>query len=410
VITGFSRAALRAVLAAGLGIVLAFGGVAATATPAQAAPTTPSEDPFYTPPSPLPPGGPGTIIRSRQARFALDSSVNSWQVLYKSESATGASIAVSGTVLVPGSAWTGPGPRPLVSWGVGTRGVGDACAPSHTLSNGLDYEILFVQEALRRGWAVAVTDMEGLGTPGQHTYEVGRSQGKAMLDIARAAQRLSGTGLGGTTPVGLFGYSQGGTTVGWAAELAPTYAPGLAIKGAAAGGVPADLIAVARYLDGGVGTGLALLAALGYDAAYPELDLERFLNDRGRELMADAQNVCLVSFNGFTTLLGTAFTRISDYTTSDPLATEEWQRRLNENKLGSNAPAVPVFMGHAVFDELIPIAQANRLRRDWCARGVNVTWRTYLLAEHALGMVWTQPDAMRFLSDRFAGRQTSGNC
>ena len=40
--------------------------------------------------------------------------------------------------------------------------------------------------------------MEGLGTPGQHTYEVGRSQGKAVLDVARAATRLSGTGLSGT--------------------------------------------------------------------------------------------------------------------------------------------------------------------------------------------------------------------
>ncbi|WP_255277145.1 lipase family protein [Actinomadura madurae] len=156
--------------------------------------------------------------------------VKSWQVLYRSETADGRPTAVSGMVLVPAKAWTGLGNRPLLSYAVGTRGLGDACAPSYTLTRGLDYEELFIADALSRGWAVAVTDMEGLGTPGRHTYEVGRSQGKALLNVARAAQRLPDAGLGGG-PVGLWGYSQGGTSSGWAAELAATYAPELAIKG-----------------------------------------------------------------------------------------------------------------------------------------------------------------------------------
>ncbi|SEG88143.1 Secretory lipase [Thermomonospora echinospora] len=403
------RPALRAASAAALSAVLMLTGLVAGATAAQAAPT-PSEDPFYTPPAPLPAGGPGTVIRSRESRFSADSTVKSWQVLYKSESATGASIAVSGTVLVPGARWTGPGPRPLVSYGVGTRGIGDQCAPSYTLSGGFDYESGLINQALQKGWAVAVTDMEGLGTPGMHTYEVGRSQGKAVLDIARAAQRLPGTGLTTATPVGLWGYSQGGTSTGWAAELAPTYAPELSLKGAAAGGVPADLIVVARYLDGGLGMGLAFTAAVGYDAAYPELNLAGYLNDAGRALLARGQSLCLVSADGISTYLGTAFKRISDYTTTDPLATPAWQRRLNENRLGSAAPAVPVFQGHALFDEIIPLTQADRLRRDWCARGANVTWKVYPLAEHALGLVGSMPDALRFLADRFAGTPVRGNC
>ena len=62
--------------------------------------------------------------------------------------------------------------------------------------------MLFIKAALDRGWAVAVSDYEGLGTPGQHTYVVGRSEGRAVLDMARAAQRLPGTGLTTSTPVG----------------------------------------------------------------------------------------------------------------------------------------------------------------------------------------------------------------
>jgi dienelactone hydrolase len=312
-------------------------------------------------------------------------------------------------VLVPTKAWTGQGKRPIVSYAVGTRGLGDACAPSYTLTQGMDYEMFFVADALSRGWAVAVTDMEGLGTPGQHTYEVGRSQGKAVLNMARAAQRLPDAGLG-TSPIGLWGYSQGGTSSGWAAELAASYAPELDIKGAFAGGVPADLLAVAKGLDGSPFVGLMFMAAVGYDAAYPELDLEKYLNDNGRELLRKAEHLCLVSVDGIGTLAGTLFKKISDYTTSDPLDTPQWQQRLAANKLGSTAPSVPVLQTQAVYDEIIPFAQADTLHKAWCAKGANLTWKTYTFAEHATGMLWSEPDAMAFLGDRFAGKPVTGNC
>ena len=335
--------------------------------------------------------------------------VRAWQVLYRSETVQGDATAVSGTVLVPEKAWTGGGERPLVSYAVGTRGLGDACAPSRSLSQGTDYEELFVADALGRGWAVAVTDMEGLGTPGQHTYEVGGSQGRAVLNMARAAQRLPDAGLGGG-PVALWGYSQGGTSAGWAAQLASSYAPDLRLKGVFAGGVPADLRAVADSLDGSPFVALMFMAAVGYDAAYPELGLDGYLNDRVRDLLRRAKDLCLVSVDGFTTLLTTGFTKIGDYTTRNPLETPQWQRRLDENKLGGTAPSVPVFQTQAVFDEIIPLRQADTLHKAWCAKGANVTWKTYALAEHATGMLWSEPDAMAFLADRFAGKPVQGNC
>lgn len=410
------RRVLRTVAASCVGLAMAATALQGTAAAAPQDTSPPAEDPFYTPPAPLPAGAPGDVIRSRPAVFSMDpigrspyEGVTSWQVLYRSETVQGAPTAVSGMVLVPTKAWTGPGKRPLVSYAVGTRGLGDACAPSYTLTQGMDYEMFFVADALSRGWAVAVTDMEGLGTPGQHTYEVGGSQGKAVLNMARAAQRLPDAGLGGS-PVGLWGYSQGGTSSGWAAQLADSYAPELDIKGAFAGGVPADLLAVAKGLDGSPFVGLMFMAAVGYDTAYPELDLEKYLNDAGRELLKKAESLCLVSVDGIGTLAGTLFKKISDYTTSDPLATPEWRQRLDENKLGSAAPSVPVFQTQAVYDEIIPFAQADTLHKAWCAKGANLTWKTYTFAEHATGMLWSEPDAMAFLSDRFAGKPVTGNC
>ncbi len=410
------RRVLRTVAASCVGLAMAATALQGTAAAAPQDTSPPAEDPFYTPPAPLPAGAPGDVIRSRPAVFSMDpigrspyEGVTSWQVLYRSETVQGAPTAVSGMVLVPTKAWTGPGKRPLVSYAVGTRGLGDACAPSYTLTQGMDYEMFFVADALSRGWAVAVTDMEGLGTPGQHTYEVGGSQGKAVLNMARAAQRLPDAGLGGS-PVGLWGYSQGGTSSGWAAQLADSYAPELDIKGAFAGGVPADLLAVAKGLDGSPFVGLMFMAAVGYDTAYPELDLEKYLNDAGRELLKKAESLCLVSVDGIGTLAGTLFKKISDYTTSDPLETPQWQRRLAANKLGSTAPSVPVLQTQAVYDEIIPFAQADTLHKAWCAKGANLTWKTYTFAEHATGMLWSEPDAMAFLADRFAGKPVAGDC
>src|SRR5262245_45119896 len=85
-------------------------------------PPFPRDDAFYRPPTPLPSGRPGDVISSRASRFTLDpinkapvADVTARQVLYRSTDALGQPMAVSGTVLVPTTPWTGPGSRPMVS-------------------------------------------------------------------------------------------------------------------------------------------------------------------------------------------------------------------------------------------------------------------------------------------------------
>lgn len=379
-------------------------------------PPFPSDDAFYEPPSPLPAGNPGDIISSRPSRFTLDpigkvpvADVSSTQVVYRSTDALGQPMAVTGTVLVPTRPWTGLGRRPLVSWAVGTRGVGDDCAPSYTLSQGADYEGLFIKAAIDQGWAVAISDYQGLGTPGLHTYMVGPSQGRAVLDMARAAQRLPGSGLSSSTPVGLMGYSQGGGAAGWAAELESSYAPELDVKGSVLGGVPGDLTATAAFLDGSLAVAFALMAAIGLDAAYPELNLEQYLNPRGQALIDSSQDLCLVDVDGFATLIDVAFTSIDDYTTTNPLDTPAWQARLEGTKLGKVKPSAPVFQYHGIVDEIVPYPQAAQLRRTWCNKGASVTW-TPLPGEHLLGMVEGAPLGVPWMAARFAGIPTWGNC
>ncbi|MPZ81535.1 MAG: lipase [Actinophytocola sp.] len=372
----------------------------------------PSGDPFYTPPQPLPAGVPGDVIRQRTVNVYAEPlgvfpmPVNAWQILYRSTSATGTADAVSGTLLVPKAPWQRGGARPLVSYAVGTHGLGDSCAPSYKLRTGTENEILLISQALLRGWAVVLTDYEGLGTPSRHTYAVGRSEGHAVLDAARAAARVPGSGLSASGPVGVFGYSQGGQATTFAGELAPTYAPELNLVGIATGGVPADLAAVARFNDGNVGFSLVLGAAVGYAAAYPDVPFEQILNDTGRATVPRVAQACTVELATIA-----PFRHLNDFVTvPDPLADPRWQARLTENRAGTRAPAAPVYLYHGTADELIPLAVGRRLRTQWCDLGASVRWQEIPLAEHILGVSVGGPAAMTWLGDRFAGRPVTSNC
>lgn len=396
---GFARRAWQRSLATVVVAMLAATALttSAAATPAEP-PRGPDGDAFYVPPNPLPPGAGGDVIWWREVSATPLSTT--YLVLYHSESATGNPIAVSGRVMVPNRPWHGKGPRPIVSVAGGTRGIGDDCAPSKFQP---DYERPLNEAMLAQGWAIAMTDYEGLGTPGGHTYVVGQSEGRAVLDATRAATRLPVAGLAAGGPVAFTGYSQGGGGAAWAGELAPDYAPELDVVGIAAGGVPADLPALRPLADGGLGFGLYMMAGFGFDTAYPELDLHSFLNEKGRALYEREQDACIDRAFLY------AFQRMSQYTTSDPLADPRWQARMNENRLGANPPEVPIYLFHGVLDELVAYGQAKTLRKEYCAAGADVLWAS-LPGEHVVTMVQAAPTVVAYLAGRFAGRPAPTNC
>lgn len=361
---------------------------------------------FYEPPASLP-ARPGDVIATAATNFGLNLNVTSTAIKYRSTSATGQANYVTGTLLVPNAAWTGGGPRPLVAYAVGTQGLADDCAASRSMTNNLLYEQANVQALLDRGWAVAVTDYEKLGTPGDHTYVVKNAEAHAVLDLVRAAQRLPGSPVAADAPVAVVGYSQGGQAAAAVAELEATYAPELNIKGVAAGGVPSDLAKLADHLNGAGNLFFSFLAfaAAGLGSAYPELNLEAYLNQAGRDMLAAGREACLV--DGLT--LG-AFKNIAAVTTTNPLATPQWQARVNEQKLGGARPQVPVYLYHGLLDEIIPYDQGTGLRTSWCARGARVQWADYLLADHLLGIFAAQGDVVNWVNARFTNQPFTPTC
>ncbi|MDQ7805108.1 lipase family protein [Amycolatopsis sp. A133] len=394
----------RRVLAALVALVLTAGFAPAAAAAPPPGGTGPFDDSFYTPPSPLPAGKPGDVLRWRPSNAGpRKASVDAWQVMYLSTNALGQPDAVTGTVLVPKTADRAT--APIVAFAPGTHGPAFACTPSAMIGIGAFYEQPGLDDLLDAGYAVAVPDYEGYRTAPETTYVVGRSEGPAVIDAVRAAQRLGAAGLSASAKVVFRGYSQGGGAAAWAGELQPAYAPELNLVGIAAGGVPADLVQVTLQLDGKSGFGVFAYALLGLDQAYPELQLDSFLSDNGRAKLAEMrQSAC--TFELLTTY---ANQKIADYTTGPGYIKPAWVARLNENKLGGTPPRVPVFLYHATGDQLVQFAQADSLHKAYCAAGVPETWKTYD-TDHITLVYTGNADVLAFVKDRIAGKPATASC
>lgn len=390
---------------------LATGALAPTT--ARAAVTEPPRPAFYETPASLP-GANGALIRSEAMTFLLDpldvtSLVrNAKRVLYKSTNRAGRAIAASGTVLVPNAPWIGVGSRPVIGYAPGTQGMADRCAPSRQFSEGIEYEGIGIEGLLLRGYAVAMPDYEGLGTVGVHTYMDRVSQGRATLDVVRAAQRLSGTGLSSTSPVGLMGYSQGGGAAASAVELAPTYAPELRLKGAVVGAVPADLTQVATNLDGGLYSSFAFFALRGLAASY-DVDLSPYLNATGRATSDRVETECVFD------LLDNAFVKSSTLSyngqpMSTLMAAEPFRSIVAAQRIGTIKPRVPVLVTHSALDDVIPYSVGKQMAKSWCGKGANVFFSANVAPLHVGGIVPQTVEALPFFEARFLGLPQLSNC
>ena len=142
-------------------------------------------------------------------------------VVYRSTSGAGdAGTEVSGVVFIP----KGDPPEggwPIVSVAHGTTGVTDECAPS--LYPNLLGTIGTVAPFLERGMVVAVTDYEGIGTPGSHPYLDPDAAAHNVIDAVRAARNVVPSA---GTRWAAIGNSQGGQAV-WAAAERGDYGDGL---------------------------------------------------------------------------------------------------------------------------------------------------------------------------------------
>ncbi|RZI81902.1 MAG: Triacylglycerol lipase [Rubrivivax sp.] len=381
---------------------------------AHAAPTVGSSTmTFYNVPAAIPAGANGTLISYRTASVKLGAdapAVKAWNVLYKSTDSVGAANVVTGTVLVPTAAWAGAGTRPIISYAVGTHGLAQPCAPSLQLAGGTDYETANINAALAAGYAVVVTDYQGYTNGSTPTYLAGASQGHAVLDIVTAATQIPFVGLNASTKTAIWGFSQGGQSAAWAAQQKASYAPGLNLVAVAAGGVPADFLRTAGYLDGSAGASFLFSGVIGLAQQYPtQIPLETLANATGQAAIAKGKTQCV-----FESLFELMNHKLSEYTvnnqTLDQLtAIPSINAVLKAQDLGAEKVSVPLYQYHGRADEFIPIDQSIALKKKYCAQFSNVTFDVYP-SEHIVTLFQAAPTVLSWLGDRFAGTATAGTC
>jgi hypothetical protein len=308
---------------------------------------------LYQPLQPLPHAAPGTIIR-KQALSAPTGS-HAWRVLYHSRSVSGRDIAVSGVVVVPDGP-APPGGRTVVTWAHGTDGIADRCAPSKS-AQVTAAGIPDVAALARSGYVVVGTDYEGLGTPGVHPFLVGESEGRGVLDAARAAHLLR------VTPdrVLIFGHSQGGQAALFAGELAASYAPELHVLGVVASAPAADveqILPLASKVP--AAGGLVVMGIEGFHAAYPELDPASVLSPDALSLAPIVEHACAQQVSD-------TYARSSTPVLAhDPLADPVFKRRPRE--LGREPPNSGTDTRHTrISGPDDPASAHRRVRRQGAA-------------------------------------------
>jgi pimeloyl-ACP methyl ester carboxylesterase len=362
---------------------------------------------FYDPPSVLPAGSPGAMVRSEPIRVS-DPSMRVTRLLYTSTGPDGQSIAVSGVLVAPAT----PPPQggwPVVAWAHGTTGVVPRCAPSLESEGGIA-KIPELSTLVSAGNAVVATDYVGLGTPGIHPYLVGESEGRAVLDSIRAARSFL-VGQTSTTSV-VFGHSQGGHAVAFAAALAPSYAPELDLVGAAPMAPPTDLgELLERDKDEPAGILLTALALTSWSQLYPEAKKDAVTSVATRPFVANLGDNCIV-FNlvGELTALPAILALRASFLTADPRDVPGWSEVLAENSPPTTKLAVPMLVAQGLSDTLVRPDVTETWVKAQCAAGSTIQFDTYPGVGHFEVRTVAAASVVAWMRDRLGGQPVAAGC
>lgn len=304
-------------------------------------------------------------------------------ITYRSVSLDGTPVVVSGAFLTPkGRAPVGG--WPVVSWAHGSSGIDDRCAPSETPNAAGSVDLYgysgFIVELLSAGYAVAATDYEGLGVPGEHPYIVADSEGRGVVDAVRASIQADSTLSDTWFSVG---HSQGGQAAIAAGELASTWGKGLNFRGTVGLAPVTDVGQAYSYgSPGPVDRGFYLLALHGLKTQHPSLRYSDYLGPQALAMLPFAEEECTAKiWEKFSANLGESF---GDYqfTPQTPPAALKLQGWLDEQSVPNGKTPGPMLLLQGDHDPSIKVAVTQQAVRNARAAGTPATFRLYPGKDH----------------------------
>lgn len=387
-----------------VGLALALGGAAVSASIRGAQPDDPPE--FYTAPSPLPDGPPGTIIRAEMIDDYL-TGATTYRVLYTSTNLEGEPTAVSGIIAVPDEP-APPGGRRVLTFTHGTVGVTPRCAPSLRPVEQTPLGVEGGAAFIAAGYVVAATDYQGLGTAGTHPYLVGEVEAMNALDITRAARNLPEAAAG--TQFAVWGHSQGGHASLFTGQLAPTYAPELDLVAVAAGGPVPDLVELFEVnIETRVGKILIAMALSAWSETF-DADLGAIVTPEARPVVARIAQNCLY---GPGQLLGSvpgALILDLTFVSGRPWEVEPWTSIIADNNPGDTPTDAPMLIVQSDADTIVAPDVTRSFVERLCADGATVQLMELQGVSHLDTGAEAAPEVLSWITERFEGLTPSTTC
>ncbi|MFE0022494.1 lipase family protein [Amycolatopsis sp. NPDC059021] len=418
-------------LAAAVALTLTF--VAAPAATATAAGTaTTATDPFYSysGSEPLSSFAPGTVLKTRTLNYhviGIPTPVQAVQLLYRSTDAQGRASANVTSVVRSLTGDTGKA--------VSYQSFYDSLNPEHGPSRAIagdvslgglipNAEALFIAPALLLGYNVVIPDTEGQTA----NFAAGPEYGTNTLDSIRAATKSPKTGMNENTKFGLIGYSGGAIATGWAAALAPRYAPDVDknLVGFTEGGV---LVAPAhnlKYVDGSIAwTGVMPMALIGASRAFG-IDLKPYASSYGLQVLKDLEHASIIDAVGH--YPGLTWTKLVKPEYANPNSIPPFVEAVNKINIGqAPTPAAPGFIaqgnggvfegtfgnppGIGTGDGVMVAGDVRALANQYCATGnKSIKYEQYDALSHVGAAAAWAPSAIGWLVDRFAGKAAPSDC
>jgi pimeloyl-ACP methyl ester carboxylesterase len=352
--------------------------------------------------------GPGSLVSvevMHGSEELEDANATYARVVYRSTSGIDDSpTEVSGVVAIPPG--TPPkGGWPVLSFGHGTTGVLNKCAPSRfpTLpGNGL-----MIQAMVLNGFAVTMTDYQGLGVPGYyHPFLDAETFGNNMIDAVRAARRV-GSNL--STQWVAFGHSLGGMAAWAAADRNGVYGQGLDLMGTLAMAPSADMAGMADAAWNGTLTAdqrVALVFVLQtLSWSHPDFDLDRYRRGYTAENW-DALLDCLPpDLNDI--LRVRSKMQNSDLRPETPADRDRLRELLAQMALPQNKLTTPMMVVYGTQDTLVDLPWFEQAVSRACAQGDRIQ------IEKSIGQGHSDLDStygLPWLRDRLTGQSISDSC
>ena len=352
--------------------------------------------------------GPGSLVSATtMPRFSQDVGaygIRAARVVYRSTSGAAQPTVVSGSVYIPEGVDPPDGGWPVVSYGHGTTGLDEPCAPS--LSDSLLGYADEVYSFVRRGYAVAFTDYQGLGAPGVHPYTDARTAALNMIDAVRA---LRATFKNVSSRWAAYGGSQGGGAVWAADEQARSYAPELNFVGAVAISPAADLVGLVQEAQQGTVSKDHQLALIGVIESLARLHPDINRDDYRRGAVAQYWDI-LVSCSGPNMpYIANAQKRIGphDVTVTSPEAADRLRHYLSQWALPQQRLSAPLLVWYGGADTIIDSRWTAGAIQRACALGGTVVVRFEIAKGHGES---NEDELIQWLSDRFAGKAVTSDC